>query len=133
RVVRPAGRVPPCLPGGRCLAWRGAAARAGPATLRRQVPLHELPLYVREDSLVVLGPERSHVGERPADPLTVEAFVTAEARFALRGEAGPIDLACRRGGGRPALRATAAPPAHPLRPPPHPPPRPAPPPPRAPP
>src|SRR5262249_60361892 len=100
RVVRPAGRVPPCLPGGRCLAWRGAAARAGPATLRRQVPLHELPLYVREDSLVVLGPERSHVGERPADPLTVEAFVTAEARFALRGEAGSIALRCRPGGGR---------------------------------
>src|SRR5262249_51375559 len=99
-VVSAGGRVTTYLPRGRWLDWGSGAVHDGPATLRRQVPLDELPLYVREDSLVVLGPERSHVGERPADPLTVEAFVTTEARFALRGEAGPIDLACRRDGGR---------------------------------
>ena len=55
----------------------------GSTTLRRQVPLEEIPLYLRENSLSSLGPERNHVGERPIDPLTVEAFVTTQAEFAL--------------------------------------------------
>ena len=69
----------------------------------------ELPLYLRENSLLVLGPVRSHVAERPADPLTVEAFVTAEAAFALRTDAGRLDLRCRREGPRTVLEASATP------------------------
>ena len=47
--------------------WWSDAVHQGATVLRRQVPLHELPLYVRDDSLVVLGPERDYVGQRPAD------------------------------------------------------------------
>ena len=75
-VVRARGWVTTYLPPGRWLDWWSGAVPQGPQTLRRQVPLRELPLYLRENSLLVLGPERSHVGERPADPLTVEAFVS---------------------------------------------------------
>jgi hypothetical protein len=78
-------------------------------TLRRQAPLRELPLYLRENSLLVLGPVRSHVAERPADPLTVEAFVTGEATFALRTDAGRVDFRCRRDQGRIAFEASATP------------------------
>jgi hypothetical protein len=39
----------------------------------------------------------------------VEAFVTTVARFALRQDAGRIDLECRRDGGRVVFRASAAP------------------------
>jgi alpha-D-xyloside xylohydrolase len=97
-VASTGGRVTTYLPRGRWLDWWSGAVHAGPTTLRRQVPLRELPLYLREDSLVVLGPERSHVDERPADPLGVEAFVTTEATFRLRGDAGRVDLRCRRDG-----------------------------------
>jgi hypothetical protein len=62
------------------------------------VPLDELPIYVRDESLVVLGPERNHVGERAADPLTVEAFVTNDASFSLRGDSGAGSLSCARRG-----------------------------------
>jgi alpha-D-xyloside xylohydrolase len=114
-VVSAGGRVTTYLPRGRWLDWWSGAVHEGPTTLRRQVPIEELPLYVREDSLVVLGPERSHVGERPADPLTVEAFVTTEARFSVRGERGPIELSCRREGSRTAFEASVAPVTYELR------------------
>jgi alpha-D-xyloside xylohydrolase len=114
-VVHAGGHVTTYLPPGRWLDWWSGAVLSGPATLRRQVPLREMPLYLREDSLLVLGPERSHVGERPADPLTVEAFVTTEARFALRGDAGHVDLTCRRDGARVAFRASDAPGTYVLR------------------
>src|SRR5262249_54945378 len=78
----------------------------GPATLRRQVPLPELPLYLRENSLLVLGPVRQHVGEATADPLTVEAFVTTETTFDLRTDAGQVELRCRRHAKRVTLEAS---------------------------
>jgi len=81
----------------------------GPTTIRRRVPLEELPIYVRDESLVVLGSERNHVGERPADTLTVEAFVSNEAAFTLRGDAGTVALRCRRQGSEVMFEASAAP------------------------
>jgi hypothetical protein len=95
-VVSPDGWVTTYLPPGRWMDWWSGAVHQGPMTLRRQVPLRELPLYLRENSLLVLGPVRSHVAERAADPLTVEAFVTTEANFALRTDAGHVDFRCRR-------------------------------------
>jgi alpha-glucosidase (family GH31 glycosyl hydrolase) len=108
-VVQEGGRVTTYLPAGRWADWWTGAIHAGPATLRRAVPLDELPLYLRDDALVVLGPERAHVGERPADPLAVEAFVATEATFALRGEPGAIDLRVRRDGRRTTFTASDAP------------------------
>jgi hypothetical protein len=39
----------------------------------------------------------------------VDAFVTREARFALRGDAGRADLTCRRDGGRLVFQASDTP------------------------
>src|SRR5207245_6065735 len=108
-VVRADGMVTTYLPGGKWTDWWTGAVHEGPTTIRRQVPLEELPLYVRDESLVVLGPERSHVSERPADPLTVEAFVTNEAVFSLRGDAGTVALRCGRRGNEVLFEASAAP------------------------
>ena len=114
-VVREDGVVTTYLPQGRWTDWWTGTVHEGPTTIRRQVPLHELPLYVRDESLAVLGPERSHVGERPADPLTVEAFVTSEASFALRGDFGAVALRCRRRGNELTFDASATPAAFVLR------------------
>jgi len=108
-VVRADGMVTTYLPRGKWTDWWTGTVHEGPTTIRRQVPLEELPIYVRDESLVVLGPERSHVGERPADPLTVEAFVTNEAVFTLRGDAGLVSLRCGRRGNVVAFEATASP------------------------
>jgi alpha-D-xyloside xylohydrolase len=114
-VVHPDGWVTTYLPRGRWLDWWSEAVLDGPATVRRRVPLREIPLYLRENSLLVLGPERSHVGERPADPVTVEAFVTSEATFTLRRAAGTIELRCRRDGARLAFEASDTPASFVLR------------------
>jgi alpha-D-xyloside xylohydrolase len=95
-VVSLDGWMTTYLPPGRWMDWWSGAVHQGSLTLRRQAPLRELPLYLRENSLLVLGPVRSHVAERPADPLTVEAFVTDEAVFALRTDAIQVDFRCRR-------------------------------------
>jgi len=108
-VVNADGRVTTYLPRGRWLDWWSGAVMDGPTTLRRQVPLQEMPLYLRENSLLPLGPERSHVGERPADPLTVEVFVATQAEFTLRRDAGQVVLRCRRQDGRIAFEASDAP------------------------
>jgi alpha-D-xyloside xylohydrolase len=108
-VVHPGGEVNTYLPAGRWTDWWSGAVHEGPTILRRQVPLHELPLYVRDDSLVVLGPEREYVGQRPADPLTVETFVTTEATFTLRGDTGTVDFRCRRAGSQLTFEANATP------------------------
>jgi hypothetical protein len=88
--------------------WWSGTVHQGPRTLRRQVPLRELPLYLRENSLLVLGPVRNHVAEATGDPLTVEAFVTAEATFALRTDAGSAVLHARRDGRRVTFSVDAA-------------------------
>ncbi len=108
-VVHADGWVTTYLPRGRWLDWWSGAIADGPTTLRRQVPLQELPLYLRENSLLPLGPERSHVGEQPANPLTVEVFVTTQAEFSLRRDAGQVVLNCRRQGRRIAFEASDVP------------------------
>jgi len=114
-VVRADGQVTTYLPRGRWMHWWSGEVLEGPTTIRRQVPLEEIPLYVREDSLVVLGPEREHVGERPADPLTVEAFVTGQAEFTFRSDSGRLGLRCRREGERVIFEASEAPVTYVLR------------------
>jgi len=97
-VVHTDGWVTTYLPQGRWMDWWTGTMHEGSTTIRRQVPLEEIPLYVRENSLVVLGPERSHVAERPVDPLTIEAFVTTRAEFVMRSDSGRLVLRCRREG-----------------------------------
>jgi len=108
-VVRADGVVTTYVPRGKWMDWWTGAIHEGPTTLQRRVPLEELPIYVRDESLIVLGPERNHVGERPADPLTVEAFVTTEAAFTLRGDAGTVALRCQRRGSEVTFEASTAP------------------------
>src|SRR5262249_53707337 len=97
------------LPRGRWTDWWTGAVHEGPTTLQRRVPLEELPIFARGESLVVLGPERNHVRERPTDPLTVEAFVTSDAAFTLRGDGGAVALRWRRQGHEATFEASTAP------------------------
>jgi alpha-D-xyloside xylohydrolase len=107
-VVTADGWVTTYLPSGRWMDWWSGAVHHGPVTIRRQVPLRELPLYLRENSLLVLGPVRQHVGEAAADPLTVEAFVTTRATFSLRTDAGQVEFRCLRQGKRATFEASQA-------------------------
>src|SRR5262249_32762021 len=107
-VVTADGSVTTYLPPGQWMDWWTKTVHQGPTTLRRQVALRELPLYLRENSLLVLGPVRQQVGEAAVDPLTVEAFVTTEAAFTLRADAGQVQLRCRRQQRRVTFEASQA-------------------------
>lgn len=53
--------------------WTGEIA-TGPCTLTVACDLHEMPLFVRRGGVVLLAPDMAHTGEKPWDPVTVEAF-----------------------------------------------------------
>jgi alpha-D-xyloside xylohydrolase len=89
------GWVTTYLPRGHWQDWWSGAILDGPRTISQQVPLERIPLYLRENSIVPLGPERNFVAERPVDPLTLEMYVTSEARFILRSDNPRLEFRCR--------------------------------------
>src|SRR5260370_2960055 len=56
--------------------WTGARVD-GPAHILAHAPLGQPALYVRANTAVPLWPEMQHVGEKPADPLTLLLYPAA--------------------------------------------------------
>ncbi len=107
-VFNPEGRVTVYLPRGRWTEWWTGEVHQGPTALHLKVPLDVLPIFVRENSLIPLGPVMPYVGERDTDPLAVEAYVTGEASFALRQDEGSTNLGVRRSGQQVEFTASQA-------------------------
>lgn len=75
----------------------------GARWIRCDAPLGRIPLFIRGDSIIPLGPEVRYVGERPEDPLTFEIHVRSRARFTLFDDAEgeiPMDAAWSQQGFR---------------------------------
>lgn len=51
-------------------------------------PYESLPLFVRAGSILPMGPELQHTGEKPADPLTLWVYSGADASFELYEDDG---------------------------------------------
>jgi len=62
--------------------WTGKEYR-GPTTLYLEPPLEVLPLYVRGDSIIPMGPEMSYVGEKSFNPITLDIWLCSEAECTL--------------------------------------------------
>ena len=58
--------------------WTGEQHQ-GPATLHIQPPLELLPLYIRGNSMIPMGPDMAYVGEKPFDPITLDIWLVSEA------------------------------------------------------
>jgi len=52
---------------------------AGPKYLHIEPPLEVLPLYVRANSMIPMGPEIGYIGEKPLDPITLDIWLSSEA------------------------------------------------------
>ena len=78
----------------------GAVGEAvdGPRWLDLTVPLERLPVYVRDDSLLPLGPEMTYVGERPWEPLEVAVRVSSAVSLRVEGEGASLEAQARRDG-----------------------------------
>ena len=94
-VFEPDGQVRVYLPRGRWFDfWSGEAAE-GPVWLDLTVPLDRLPVYVRDDSLLPLGPEMTHIGERSWSPLEIAVRVSSEASLRVDGEGARLEGTAR--------------------------------------
>jgi alpha-D-xyloside xylohydrolase len=61
---------------------------AGGHRIHAAAPFERLPVHARAGSIVPMGPELEHTGEKPADPLTLWVYTGADARFELYEDDG---------------------------------------------
>jgi len=94
-VFDPKGRARVYLPRGRWFDFWSDEALDGPRWLDLNVPLDRLPLYVRDDSLLPMGPEQTYVGERPWDPLDIAVRVSDAATLRVDGEGARLEVEAR--------------------------------------
>jgi alpha-D-xyloside xylohydrolase len=55
----------------------------GGRTIRADAPLADIPLYVREGSIIPFGPEIQYSDEKPADPIWLYVYTGRDASFEL--------------------------------------------------
>ena len=77
----------------------------GPAWVRREVPLGEMPLYLRGDSLVPTVEPSAYVGERGAESCHLHLWDTSAGRFRLRDEGEETTLEAATANGVTTFRA----------------------------
>lgn len=95
-VFDPHGRVQVYLPAGRWFDFWSGEPVEGPRWLDLTMPMDRLPVYVRDNSLLPIGPEQAYVGERPWEPLDVAVRVSSEATLRLEGEGAALEAQARR-------------------------------------
>jgi alpha-D-xyloside xylohydrolase len=89
-VVRRDDRCRVYLPAGDWLDYWTKKVVSGPRWLDLKVPLDTLPLWVRAGSMVPLGPEMAHTGQKPLDPLTLALCQPeGEAQIVIHDEDRP--------------------------------------------
>jgi len=97
-VFNPQGQVNIYLPQGTWIDYWTGKEYQGPVNIKDRVDLKTLPLFVRQDSIIPMGPEMSYVEEKPFDPITLDMYISDEARFTLRDDEETIEFVCRKRG-----------------------------------
>jgi alpha-D-xyloside xylohydrolase len=62
--------------------WTGRGVDGG-AVIDAAAPLNRIPLYVRAGSIVPMGPDLEYAAEKPADPIELRVYTSADAGFTL--------------------------------------------------
>jgi alpha-D-xyloside xylohydrolase len=84
------------LPKGKWIDYWNKKEYEGPKTINYRAPLNILPLFVRENSIIPMGPQISYVGEKPTDPVTLDIYVSEKAEFKLYDDEEIINMNCTR-------------------------------------
>jgi alpha-D-xyloside xylohydrolase len=82
-VQGPINRRTVYLPEGTWYDYETGESHTGPTTLHIEPPLEVLPLYLRGNTIIPMGPDMAYVGEKPFDPITLDIRVSSEAVFTL--------------------------------------------------
>jgi alpha-D-xyloside xylohydrolase len=95
-VCDPSDRRTVYLPKGKWIDYWTGEEYEGPTVLHLKVPLEIIPLYIKMDSIIPMGPEMSYVGEKPFDPLTLDIWVDFEAKSIIYLEEEIIECNVRK-------------------------------------
>jgi len=76
------------FPPGRWTDYFTGATFTGPATASLTVPLDRMPVFVKAGGIVPEQPPMSHVGAKPASPLTLDVYAGGTGQFTLYSDAG---------------------------------------------
>ena len=60
----------------------------GGQMLKAEAPLEKIPVFVKEGSIIPLGPELRYTGEKPADPVKLFIYTGKDASFTLYEDEG---------------------------------------------
>ena len=82
------------VPPGRWWDFWSGVQHDGPRWLTFRVPLDTVPIFVRDNTVLPLGPLVTHADARP-DPLTLEIRAGTAAKYMLQGLNEPIDIRAR--------------------------------------
>ena len=95
-VYTPANRRTVYLPEGKWFDYWTAEEYEGPITLHVQPPLEVLPLYIKGDSIIPMGPDMSYVGEKPFNPITLDVWLCSEAECTIYDDDEIVQCSVRR-------------------------------------
>jgi alpha-D-xyloside xylohydrolase len=82
-VHKPVNKRTVYLPAGKWYDYETGKEYTGPNTFHVEPPLEVLPVYVRENSIIPMGPEMVFVGEKSFNPITLDVWLSSEAECVL--------------------------------------------------
>ena len=91
------------IPGGTWFNYWNGSRIEGPQTLRPDVPLERIPLFVREGAIIPLGPRAKRVYEGPLAPLVLDVYPSAGSEYLFREDEGTTHIRCTSGASRVTL------------------------------
>jgi len=68
------------LPKGEWIEWPSGKHFTGPTSANRSFSIDQIPVYVKQGSIVPMQPEMSYTGEKPLDPLIVNVWPLASGQ-----------------------------------------------------
>ena len=82
-VCKPDNRRTVYLPAGKWCDYETGKEYEGPNTLRIEPPLDVLPLYIRENSIIPMGPDIPYISEKLTNPITLDVWLSSVAECTL--------------------------------------------------
>ena len=71
------------LPKGKWIDYWNKKEYEGSCYVEYEAQLDILPIFVKEDSIIPMGPEMSYVNQRPLDPMTLDIYIYKKAEFTV--------------------------------------------------
>lgn len=91
------------LPGGIWFNYWTGEQYKGATTLYIEPSLEELPLFIRGDSIIPMGPEMDYIGQKPFDPLVLDIWLCETASFTIFDEEEMVECNAEKRGTRKVL------------------------------